>query len=115
MGCEEWKGRAWILASTAILFLEVGCTQTGLTKPTRSAVEQLLISTAADRALASADWSFVRGRKIFVDRTYFESYDDDYVMGTIRDFVSTNGGLLVPEFKEADYILEARSGALSID
>lgn len=92
-----------------------GCTQTGLTKPARSATEQLLISTAADRALAQADWSIVRHKKVFVDGSYFESIDEDYVVGTIRDFVSSNGGLLVAKADQADLIVEARSGALSID
>lgn len=91
------------------------CTQTGLTKPKRSAVEQLLISTAADRALEKADWSVIRGKKVFVDRSFYNSADKDYVIGTIRDYVSFNGGLLMAKVKEADLVLEPRSGGLSID
>jgi hypothetical protein len=98
-----------------LAFLGAGCTQTGLTKPARSAIEQLLISTAADRALAQAPWGFVRGKKIFVDRSFYESADKDYVLGTIRDYVSVNGGLLAAKMDDADYVLEPRSGALSID
>jgi hypothetical protein len=92
-----------------------GCTQTGLTKPTRSGVEQLLISTAADQALGQADWSTFRGKKVFVDRSYYESADKDYVLGSIRDYVSINEGALMAKVEDADYVLEPRSGALSID
>jgi hypothetical protein len=103
-----------VLGFVLVLF-GAGCTQTGLTKPQRSAVEQLLISTAADQALAKADWNLIRGKKVFVDRTYFDSADKDYVLGTIRDHVSLNGGLLVTNVNDAEIVLEPRSGALSID
>jgi hypothetical protein len=105
---------SWVAMAMAIC-LFTGCTQTGLTKPARSATEQLLLSTAADRALAQADFSIVRDKKVYVDRTYFDSLDKEYVVGTIRDFVSSNGGLLATNMLEADLILEPRSGALSID
>jgi hypothetical protein len=103
-----------ISGMVAMLVLS-GCTQTGLTNPKRSATEQLLISTAADRALAQVDFSIVRGKKVYVDPSHFNSEDEDYVIGSIRDFVSTNDGLLVPKLEDADLIIEPRSGALSID
>jgi hypothetical protein len=98
-----------------LVLLGSACTQTGLTKPPRSAVEQLLISTAADQALEKANWSIIRGKKVFVDRTYYESADKEYVLGTIRDYVSINGGLLMTNLNDAEIVLEPRSGALSID
>lgn len=104
-----------VLMGALILFLGAGCTQTGLTKPTRSATEELLISTAADRALALWDWSIVNHKKVFVERGYYDSTDKDYVIGTVRDYVSINGGLLCTNYNDADYVLEPRSGALSID
>jgi hypothetical protein len=104
-----------IFCASVVAMLGLGCTQTGLTKPKRSATEQLLLSTAADRALAQADFSIVRGKKVFVERSVYSSFDEDYVIGTLRDFVSSNGGLLTGTADEADLILEPRSGALSID
>lgn len=92
-----------------------GCTQTGLTKPQRSATEQLLISQAADEALAKADLSMLQGKKVFVDKTYFDGYDKEYAIGSVRDCVSRAGGLLVSKLDESEIILEPRSGALSID
>ncbi|HUS34212.1 MAG TPA: DUF6655 family protein [Verrucomicrobiae bacterium] len=103
-----------IVSAAAMLALS-GCTQTGLTNPKRSATEQLLISTAADRALAQVDFSIVRGKKVYVDPSHYNSEDEDYVIGSIRDFVSINDGLLVPKLEEADLVLEPRNGALSID
>ena len=92
-----------------------GCTQTELTKPKRSATEQLLISTAADRALAQADLSMVNGKKVFVDKNYFDSTDKEYVLGEVRDLISMRGGLLVQKIDDAELVVEPRSGALSVD
>ena len=97
------------------MFWLTGCTQTGLTNPKRSATEQLLISTAAERALAQLDFSIVRGKKVFVDPVYYDSEDEDYVIGTIRDYVAVNEGMLAAKVEDADLVLEPRSGALSID
>src|SRR4051812_44527672 len=109
------RGNRWMLALGALSFLVSGCTQTELTKPKRSATEQLLISTAADRALAQADLSMVAGKKVFVDRSYFDAEDEDYVVSEIRELITMRGGMLVREFEDADLIVEPRSGALSID
>lgn len=92
-----------------------GCVQTRITEPKRAAVEQLLISTAADRALIAADFSIYQGKKVFVDTTYFDSYDKEYVIGTLRDALSSEGALLVDTKDASEAIVEFRSGALSTD
>ena len=40
--------------------------------------EQLLLSTAADRATRAAGLEIFAGRKVFLDTRYFESYDSKY-------------------------------------
>ena len=114
---EDMNGKSLCLLGLgmAVLACFTGCTQTGLTHPKRSATEQLLISTAADRALAQVDFSIVRGKKVFVDANYYDSEDEDYVIGTIRDYVSLNGGFIAAKIEEAELVIEPRSGALSID
>ena len=92
-----------------------GCASYKLTNPPRSATEQLLLSTAADRALASADLTMFANQKVFLDTTYFDSYDSKYALGEIRDALSRAGALLEPDAKDADIIIEARAGALSTD
>jgi hypothetical protein len=96
------------------LFL-TGCSTANMTNPARSATEQLLLSTSADRAIASATLPSINGKKIYIDGTYFDSYDSKYVLGAIRDAFSRAGGLLVENATNSDIIVEARSGALSID
>jgi len=84
-------------------------------EPKRTAVEQLLLSNAADSALADIDVSSLNGKKVFLEEKYFESEDKPYVLGAIRELISAGGGLLQSDAGAADVIVEARSGALSID
>jgi hypothetical protein len=86
-----------------------------MTNPPRSATEQLLLSTAADRAIASVSLGELSGKKVFVDGTYYESYDSKYVLGSIRDALSRSGALLMPSMTNSEIVVEARSGGLSID
>ena len=103
-----------LLCVLAVLAL-AGCADTVVTNPARSATEQLLLSTSADRAVASIDFSAFAGKKVFLDATYFDSYDSKNAIGTIRDAVSSAGAFLTPTASAADILIEARSGALSID
>lgn len=109
-----WRSRAPAVLGVGVI-LACGCAQTRLTHPKRSAVEQLLYSTAADRAWSAADAAIFGGRKVFVDTAYFESDDKMYALGTLRDVLSANGALLVPKAEDAEVIVEPRSGAYSID
>ena len=104
---------AVVLAAT--LLAGGGCTQTILTAPQRSATEQLLLSAAADRAIASTNFSMFSGKKVFVDISNFDSYDSKYAIGAIREALSRAGAFLVRNETNSDIIIEARSGALSID
>ncbi|HTB85340.1 MAG TPA: DUF6655 family protein [Candidatus Sulfotelmatobacter sp.] len=92
-----------------------GCTTRKTTDTPRSATEQLLLSTATDRALHSANLMLFANRKVFLDATYFDSYDSKYVLGEIRDALSRAGALLQDTAANSDIIIEARSGALATD
>jgi hypothetical protein len=96
-------------------WLLTGCTTMKSTTTARSATEQLLLSTATDHALQATSLEMFAGRKVFVDASYFDSYDAKYVMGSIRDALSRAGALLTDTATNSDIVLEARSGALAID
>lgn len=104
-----------VLAIGCSSLLLGGCVQTRITEPKRAAVEQLLLSTATDRALVNADFSLYQGKKVFVDATYLDSYDKEYVIGSLRDALSSDGALLVETKEASEAIVELRSGALSAD
>jgi len=99
----------------AAMFLLTGCADFTMTNPPRTYTEQLLLSTAADRALRSADLGMFQGKKVFFDFTYFDSYDPKYVQGALRDTFSQAGAEMAADAAHSDYTVEARSGAYSID
>jgi hypothetical protein len=93
--------------------LLTGCFTLQTSTPPRTALEQLLLSTAADRAVRDLDLSWMKGKNVYVEDKYFESYDKGYAVGAIRDQISQSGALLLDGTNKADVIVEIRSGALS--
>jgi hypothetical protein len=97
------------------MFSLTGCADFTMTNPPRTVTEQLLLSTAADRALRDASLEMFRGKKVFIDGTYFDSYDPKYVLGAIRDTFSQAGALLAADAGSSDIVVEARAGGYSTD
>jgi hypothetical protein len=50
-----------------------------------------------------------------LEEQYFRSYDEEYVLGAIRELILKNGAFLVRKNDEAEIIVEARSGGLGLD
>ena len=96
-------------------FLLTGCHSLNVSEPKRTAAEQLLLSTAADRGLEGVQLAPLRGKKVYLEEQYFSSYDQEYILGAIRELISKNGAFLVRKIDEAEIVVEARSGGLGID
>lgn len=95
--------------------LITGCTTMRQTDPQRTATEQLLISTAADRAAEQLNFAIPKSDKVFVDASNFEGYDSKYAISAIRDHILRQGYQLMADKNAADAVIEIRSGALSTD
>jgi len=92
-----------------------GCVSGRITDTPRTAVEELLLSTACDRAVEQMDVSTLAGKKVFLDTATLEAYDKGYVVGTVADHLNTHGALLTDSKDEAEVVVALRSGALAID
>lgn len=107
-----------VVASTS-----TGCVGTirDTTTP-RTATEMLLISTATERALAKYETKHLKGRKVFIDDSKFESVDKSYVVSALRDKLSGDGVRLVDAVAPvegdkntgADRVVEIRNASLGI-
>jgi hypothetical protein len=91
------------------------CTTANETNPPRSATEQLLISTAADRAAEKLALTIPPKTPVFIDGATFEGTDSKYAMGAIRASMLKQGVYFVDDRKKAKTIIEVRAGALSTD
>jgi len=89
-----------------------------MTEPARSVGEQLLLSTAIDRALSELDMDAIgrlKGVNVHLSTNYLKTLDQEYLIGSLRDLFFANGVLVVDDPKESQIIVEARSGANSLD
>jgi len=89
-----------------------------MTEPARSVGEQLLLSTAIDRALDELDMEAIRrlrGVKVFISEIYLDTVDQKYLVGSLRNLLFSNGVMVVDEIEKAQMIVEVRSGANSLD
>ena len=103
------------LSLLAVQPLLGSCTTMRDSKPDRTATEQLLISTAAEKQAQSIDFGVPAGKKVFVEPANFKGYDAEYAIAAIREQALRQGLHLVQEKKDAECIIEIRAGALSID
>ncbi|MCF6158467.1 MAG: hypothetical protein E3K32_07815 [wastewater metagenome] len=106
----------YALFGAFIVYLAGGCMGTPrVTDPARTAVEQLLISTAADRALAQVEFAKLEGKKVFLDSSGLTGADTAYVNGILSVLLGKHGALIAGDRSEADMIAVINSGSFSID
>jgi len=106
------QGYAALLLSSLLL---AGCAAERATSPARTATEELLISSAADRAAEKVAEQIPAGLKILLTTTSVASIDERYATAAIRDRFMRRGVILVEDKASADMVIEVRTGALSTD
>jgi len=88
----------------------------------RNGTEQLLLSDSIDHAIDQLDLSPLAGRKVYLDTEYMKTFKgnniyitSDYIISALRQKLTTTGCLIQATRLDADYVLEARVGALGTD
>jgi len=93
-----------------------GCGTTSGSDTKRTAIEQLLVSDAIERAVMKIDLSPLAGRKVFLDTTVLANVEDkDYLTSVVRQHVLGSGCILAAKRDDAEIIVESRAGALGTD
>lgn len=113
-----------IALTGACVLLVTGCTTIRATSPQRSAQEELLISTAADRAAEALAAQIPANLSAYVDASAMrtdnrnegvESIDRQYALAAIDDALLRRGVRLMPDREHADAVIVPRAGMLSTD
>jgi hypothetical protein len=99
----------------SILLACAGCASPQVSHTKRTAIEQRLLSTAADAAVAQIEAPFLRGRTVFLDESRFESEDKGYVVSALRDHLNRQGAAIAANAADADVVVEVRCGAMATD
>lgn len=102
------RSGAHALAALAVAL--AGCTGSFRASTTpRTAEEELLVTTAAERAVFRIDAWLLAGRSVFVDGERLVSSDRGYVLSAFREVVARANARLACDRESADVIIEARS------
>jgi hypothetical protein len=98
------------------LWVLTGCGTTRSTDTNRTATEQLLISDAIDRAVQSIHLQSLAGQTVYLDDSRLgEVVDRNYLVSTLRQHLLASGCALRAERDQAEFIVEARAGAIGTD
>ena len=96
------------------IMLLVGCTTIRETQPPRTATEQLMLSRSVTMAIGQLDLSKLNGKTVYIDITYFKSYDQEFVLGEFNAQLRKEGAI-VTSLEDATIVVEIRSGGLGIN
>jgi hypothetical protein len=93
-----------------------GCGTTRSSDTNRTATEQLLISDAIDRAVQTVNLQSLAGQSVYLDDSRLgEVVDRNYLVSTLRQHLLASGCALRTDREQADFIVEARAGAVGTD
>src|SRR3954451_13248103 len=109
-------GRMAVIGIGLTLAALAGCGTTRFTDTSRSATEQLLVSSAVDQTVSQMDFLPLADKRVFFDVQYLENGPDKgYIISSLRQQLLAQGCLLVEKRDEASYVVEARCGAVGTD
>jgi hypothetical protein len=104
-------------AAGLLIVLLSGCGTTRTTDSPRAATEMLLISQAADNAVAQIDFTPLAGKAVFLDASGVPEKDVDkgYLVSLVRQQLAAAGVLVFDDKARAEYVVDLRSGGLGTD
>lgn len=103
------------LLSALSLVILAGCMTTKESDTSRTGVEQLLLSSATDKALDKVDFTPIARAKVFVDTQYLDCTDKNYVIVSLHQHLLRQQCLLVDKKDDADVVVEIGSGGVGTD
>ena len=104
-----------VIVTLLCLSCVAGCSSRQFTTTPRSAIEQLLLSGAVDRALAKLELSEVQGAKVCLDFANLKAYDVEYIKAATRARFLELGAILVDKPADSGFVVEMACGGLGIE
>lgn len=112
------KSKIWFcqLSIAGLILAASGCATTKTSNTARTGAEQILISSAIDRAMSNVRFGDFAGYNVFIDDKYLDgTVDKGYLVGSLRHRVLSAGGKVAAAADKADVVLEVRSGGVGTD
>lgn len=100
----------------ALLQIASGCAFSSRVQTPRSSWEQILATTAIDRALEQLEWPEMDGKSVYVEvGPPGDVLDDLYLQRGIEVALAKRGALIVRNAEAAEYVLSCLVGAIGLD
>ena len=101
------KTLAILLSGAAVTALLLsGCAEPNITRTGRNAIEQLVLTTAADRTVAKMDFRMLKDEKVRIDYgNMTPQVDKNYIQGILEARVSAAGAIIALKPEDAKYVL----------
>jgi hypothetical protein len=109
------RGAKCCVGLAALALLAGGCSSVRITDPARTATEQYLLSQAASEAVRPFSFDVLRGRRVYMDDSFFSAPQKEFVLGEVRSKLLLSGVQMSPKREGSEIILEVRSGGIGID
>ena len=103
-----------IIPALAVLLL-TGCSTARESTTVRTATEELLVSSAAERAAVALVPGLPTRGSVFIDTSNFDALDGKYAITAVQDAVLQHGCSLAAKRDSADIVVLLSSGALAIN
>jgi hypothetical protein len=110
--------RLLVLCATlcALLHVASGCAFSTRVQTPRSSWDQILATTAIDRALMQLEWPKVDGKSVFVEiGPPGDVLDDLYLQRSIEVILANRGAQIAKNVESAEYRLSCLVGAIGLD
>ena len=101
-----------VIKAILLLLLLAGCTSRSVSHTPRTAIEQLLLSTAVDKAFDKVRLPELSDKKVYLDFSNLQSYDSEYVKSAFKGYVAERGATVIEQPEDANYIIQISCGAL---
>ena len=105
----------FFLAAATVIVATSGCSTIKQSDTSRTGLEQLLISSADDRALDKFDLRPIAGAKVFVDTQFLDCTDKNYLLVALHERLLSDHCTLVAKAEDSDVTLEVGSGGVGTD
>ncbi|MDO5553042.1 MAG: hypothetical protein Q4G68_04720 [Planctomycetia bacterium] len=101
----------WVLLCLSMPWI-LSCGTTKWSDTSRTATEQLLITSAMEDVIDEFDFYPLTGRRVYINKEGVNCTDSHYLFSILHQQLAANGVLVQEKKDEADYILEIAPGAV---
>ncbi len=105
----------YLTAAVLIVIHLAGCATRTVSNTPRTAIEQMLLSTAVDAALKKFELPQLKGKKAYIDLTNLSGDGAEYMKVAVRGRFAEIGVILTGTPDEAEFIAEVASGCLGTE